>query len=300
MKNNTFFLSYVLLFTVLSCHSASTRDDIVIRITNDTLKSYRGISGLKIAILNENGSENQDNGSAGRLMNTVFKTVFDDGRFGIVERDMLKRVLDEISLQQTGIVSAGAINKIGELSGAQLVMIVRIEEPQIDMRIISAATGEILAFASGHLQSDSPDHDKPVSNYERLKQKYLSMKCGNQTTQSKEIIIASLNSYPEEKREFYLMGMIESCNSQNDEEKNKAVRDAKIKEMMLESKTVTELEALFINKDSVQYPSKATRKLIISQFRKSYLTDLPAQNPAMKQYYKDLYSEELMKLIVSE
>jgi len=94
------------------------------------------------------------------------------------------------------------------------------------------------------------------------------------------------------------MSMINSCAREAEQAKKNEIFIAKRKELHLENKSLDELEKMFIKKESAQYPSKAIHRMIIGQYRKSYLSDMPKQNRQMEKYYRDLYAELLMKLIV--
>lgn len=292
------FLTIVSVLIHLSCSSAGLKKESpVYGKTKEMLDNYRGKTGLKLAVLKADDIDRNSEPVPAEKMNEVFQAVFDDGRFVIVERELLKKVLDELSLQQSGIVSADRINEIGKLSGAQLVLAVRQNSSLIDLRIISVDTGEILGFISFPLDGTRA---APASNYEKLKQRFLDMECPNQTRQNKDVIVASFNSYTEDQKELYMLSMIESCKRAADDARKSEENRIKAKELNLDKKQLNELEKMFIERDSKQYASKATRKLIVSQYRKAYLTDAPKQNPSMKGYYRDLYREELVKLMLAE
>jgi len=285
------------LISLSSCSSVPKKNNnLIAEKTREMLNNYRGKAGLKVAIVKAGDVGENSEAVETDIINTVFQSVFDDGRFVIVERELLRKVLDEVSLQQSGLVSENKISEIGKLSGAHLVFIVRQNVNLIDMRIISVDTGEVLAFTSFSKKEDR----EALSNYEKLKQKYLDEDCPGQTRQDREIIIAGFNSYPEEKREFYLLSMIQSCKEKVENLKKQADFAAKAKELNLDKKTAKELEEMFIEKDTTRYPSRAARKLIIAQYREAFLGDAAKKNPSMEEYYKDLYNEQLIKLIVEE
>ncbi len=288
---------YHLLFALLiilnfiTAASASKTEDFIADKTRELLKNYRGKSSQRIAIVRGNDLDKKSNIVPSVIVNTVTKTVFDDGRFSIVERELLNKIIDEMTLQQTGLVEGSAVNELGKLSGAQIVLIVKSDGDIIDLRILSVESGEILAFSSGMLPKDSS------SNLERLKEKYLSIECPGQTKENRDVVIASFNAYPEDKREFYILAMINSCEAQVEQAKQNENLAKKKKELGLEGKSIEQLEKMFIEKDTQKYPSKAVRKMMIENLSKAYLKDMPEKNPEMKTFYRDLYAEELMKYI---
>ncbi len=298
-KNSVYFFirKYIFLYALMiiinsiAAASASQTENFIADKTHELLKNYRGKSSLRIAVVRGNDLDKKSNIVPAVIVNTVTKTVFDDGRFSIVERELLNKIIDEMTLQQTGMVEGSAINELGKLSGAQLVLIIKSDADNIDLRILSVESGEILAFASGMLPKDSS------SNLERLKEKYLSMECPGQTKESRNVVIASFNAYPEDKREFYIMAMINSCESQIEQAKQNENLAKKKKELGLEGKTIDQLEKMFIEKDTQKYPSKAVRKMMVEKLNKAYMKDMPEKNPEMKTFYSDLYAEELMKYI---
>lgn len=64
---------------------------------------------------------NLDN--ANMLIDFVENYLLDTNRFNILERDELKEILDEHSLQMTGLTDPATNSKIGKLSGAEYLMV---------------------------------------------------------------------------------------------------------------------------------------------------------------------------------
>ena len=280
--------------------SSLTINSLVSNNTKKMLSGYRGSTGMKVAVLKSGEIEKNSETVSTDIMNSVTQTLFNDGRFIIVERELLKKILDEISLQQSGLMSEKKISEIGKLSGAQLILIVRQNSDIIDIRIIAVETGEVQGFTSFSTDEINKSGETKISNYDKLKNKYLNIDCGKQSRQQKEMTLVSFNSYPEDKRELYLLSVIQSCEANVGLEKKRTELSAKIKELNLDKKSSAELEQIFINKDSTMYPSKATRKMLISQLKKSLLVDSVKKSPSMKEYYTDIYKEQLIGFIANE
>jgi TolB-like protein len=69
--------------------------------------------------------------------------------FKIIERDQLKKVLDEIAVGQSGIIDTSDARQLGKILGADAIItgsVMKIEEElRIDSRMIEVKTGVIMS-----------------------------------------------------------------------------------------------------------------------------------------------------------
>lgn len=98
----------------------------------------------------------------GRMIAEFLTTAaVDSGRFSIVERSLLEKVLKELELGQSGIIEEGKAREIGRMVGAAAILTGSVSRlgntMRIDVRLIDVETGKILAAANeitdGDLQS---------------------------------------------------------------------------------------------------------------------------------------------------
>ncbi len=77
--------------------------------------------------------------------------LFTTGKFKIVERSLLKQVLDELKLGQTGIVDANSAKELGKLTGVDAIIAGTITDLgstiAINCRLIETQSGEVFAAA---------------------------------------------------------------------------------------------------------------------------------------------------------
>ena len=114
-------------------------DELIRKKAKELMSGYKGQKDLTIAILDTDKTP-----LSAKVTTIAYKVVFDDGRFSIVERDLLDHLTKEMELQQTGLVKIAA--EVGKLTGANLILIIRNEDNDIRMRIVSVEKGIILAY----------------------------------------------------------------------------------------------------------------------------------------------------------
>ena len=122
--------------------------------TNKRLfKSFKGDEGHKLAILEIELTNNTDRALSHKAYSMVFEKAFNDGRFIIIEREFLEKILKEQNFQDTGLVNTSDVKRIGNLSGAYYVLLVSVKNKQLSYRIISVEEGNIAAFAASALRN---------------------------------------------------------------------------------------------------------------------------------------------------
>lgn len=98
----------------------------------------------------------------GRMIAEFLTTAaVDSGRFSIVERSLLEKVMKELELGQSGIIEEGKAREIGKMVGAGAILTGSVSRlgntMRIDVRLIDVESGKIMAAANeiteGDLQS---------------------------------------------------------------------------------------------------------------------------------------------------
>ena len=77
---------FISIFSILTDCAGTTVKTLVNDNTKKMLGGYRGSSGLKIAVLKSGEIEKKSESVSTEIINTVTQTLFNDGRFIIVER----------------------------------------------------------------------------------------------------------------------------------------------------------------------------------------------------------------------
>lgn len=98
----------------------------------------------------------------GRMIAEFLTTAaVDSGRFSIVERSLLEKVMKELELGQSGIIEEGKARELGKMVGAGAILTGSVSRlgntMRIDIRLIDVESGKIIAAANeiteGDLQS---------------------------------------------------------------------------------------------------------------------------------------------------
>ncbi len=141
-----------ILFAVMLVASCATNKEIVRDNTKTLLKKYRGETNQKIAIIPFMTKSQQKNPELEAFDDEVMDIVFDDKRFQIVERSLVEQITKEWTFSESGMVDEEQRSKIGKLSGAKLILVPIVSgQKNINMRIISVGTGDVLSYVRGNL-----------------------------------------------------------------------------------------------------------------------------------------------------
>jgi outer membrane protein OmpA-like peptidoglycan-associated protein/TolB-like protein len=95
----------------------------------------------------------------GRMIAEFLTTAaVDSGRFSIVERSLLEKVMKELELGQSGIIEEGKAREIGRMVGAGAILTGSVSRlgntMRIDVRLIDVESGKILAAANEITEGD--------------------------------------------------------------------------------------------------------------------------------------------------
>jgi len=84
--------------------------------------------------------------------------LFNSGKFHIMERNLLNKVLDELKLSQTGAVDSSSAKELGKITGVDAVVTGTIQDlitrVAVNCRLIETETGNIFAAASEKILKD--------------------------------------------------------------------------------------------------------------------------------------------------
>ncbi|MCX7678631.1 MAG: CsgG/HfaB family protein [Spirochaetes bacterium] len=142
----------VLLIATLVVASCATNREIVRRNAKELLQKYRGETNQKIAIIPFMTKSQQKNPELEAFDDEIMDVVFEDKRFQIVERSLIEQITKEWTFSESGLVDEEQRSKIGKLSGAKLILVPIVSgEKNINMRIISVNTGDVLSYVRANL-----------------------------------------------------------------------------------------------------------------------------------------------------
>jgi TolB-like protein len=125
--------------------------------------------------------------------------LFSTGKFKIVERSLLKQVLDELKLGQIGIMDANSAKELGKMTGVDAIIAGTITDLgssiAINCRLIETQSGEVFAAAKTRIVKDK-DLEKMIGEGDEVAEKNngvndLQKKQKNQKTPQSNNVIAN-------------------------------------------------------------------------------------------------------------
>jgi curli biogenesis system outer membrane secretion channel CsgG len=145
--------------SILQKPSGATLDDQMNLLTSQIISSFNQSNVQKIAVIefaNLEGNVTQ----LGRFISEELITrIFTSGRFEVVERNLLQKVLEEQQLGMTGYIDQQTAISIGQILGVDAIITGSITDlgkiVKINARLISTETGSVFAVASVNVQKDS-------------------------------------------------------------------------------------------------------------------------------------------------
>ncbi|MFO1527100.1 MAG: CsgG/HfaB family protein [Turneriella sp.] len=116
--------------------------------------SIRIKAGSTIAVMPVQPTNKNDAANAEYFGEHVLLSSKENKTFKVVERKNIQKILKELELQQSGVVSSKDSAKIGELVGADLLLLGQLyknDEYEIYLKLIRVETGEILAITKARI-----------------------------------------------------------------------------------------------------------------------------------------------------
>ena len=185
-----------LISFIFPCFSYS-QDDIDVALDNLTVQINRYMveqKKTKIAIIPFFDLQKQETTVLGSYLAEELTTnLFMTGKFKIIERSLLKQVLDELKLSQTGVVDPNSAKELGRMAGVDAIITGTTVDLgvyiAINCRLIETESGEIFAAAKAKIKKDAnvakimgdtigieKAKEKPEEKIEEEKEKVLHFK----------------------------------------------------------------------------------------------------------------------------
>lgn len=159
----TKFLVCLFLISFIFPSFANSQVDIDVALDNLTQQINQYMSAqkkTKIAIIPFSDLQKQTTTVlCSYLAEELTTNLFISGKFKILERSLLKQVLDELKLSQTGIVDTNSAKELGKMAGVDAIVTGTIVELgsyiAINCRLIETETGEVFAAAKAKIKKDA-------------------------------------------------------------------------------------------------------------------------------------------------
>ncbi len=163
-----FLLSCV--FLIISCgpaykpqevrkQEASTMDQQMNNLTSQIISSFNQSNVRKIAVIEFADLEGKVTQLGKFIAEELITRIFTTGKFEVVERNLLQKVLEEQKLGTTGYIDQETAISIGQILGVDAIITGSLtdlgENIKINARLISTETGSVFAVASVNVVKDN-------------------------------------------------------------------------------------------------------------------------------------------------
>lgn len=150
--------AFVLQFHLggLSGTDAETSLDVKVQsLVEQISKSFTESGKIRIAVCNFVDLDGKPSDFGIYLAEELITRLFQSGRFEVVERRLLDKVLDEQKLSTTGVLDMTSAQKLGSVLGVQAIVTGTLTDLQstlkVNARIVSAQSGSVFAVASENI-----------------------------------------------------------------------------------------------------------------------------------------------------
>ncbi|MDW7680787.1 MAG: FlgO family outer membrane protein [bacterium] len=107
---------------------------------------------IAVFTFEESGSRSQSTGLGQTVTEMVITALIQEGRFAVMERGQLQKILAEQSLSQSGVIDTESAIAVGKLAGLEAVVLGSVSRLksaiEADVRLIEIETGKALAAAN--------------------------------------------------------------------------------------------------------------------------------------------------------
>lgn len=118
--------------------------------TRELLARYGGPTGVTLLVVNA-GDDDVSRSVTGMVTDRLTA----DKRFTVVERESIGMVLDEVALQNTGIIPPEVAAKVGQIAPAKAALIVSRDDNLVSLRIVMIETGRVMSFVQFPLREEA-------------------------------------------------------------------------------------------------------------------------------------------------
>ncbi|MCF7792827.1 MAG: CsgG/HfaB family protein [Candidatus Cloacimonetes bacterium] len=169
MKIFKFILLLSLVLFIVSCgpdykpkevrkENVPTLDKQLNNLTSQIIASFNQSNVSKIAVIEFADLEGNVTQLGRFIAEELITRIFTTGRFDVVERNLLQKVLEEQKLGMTGYIDQETAISLGQILGVDAIISGSISDlgknVKINARLISTESGSVFAVASVNVQKD--------------------------------------------------------------------------------------------------------------------------------------------------
>ena len=131
----------------------SAGGDPLRKVAKQLRKEMRVLKNPRVAILNFPYHNRKTSSGSSILSERLTTYMAEIKEVRVVERNLLRKLLEEQHLSETGVVDASAVKKIGKVAGVDVIITgtlndLNLERTELNARVIKADTGEVIAAHS--------------------------------------------------------------------------------------------------------------------------------------------------------
>lgn len=163
-KINLFLIVVILLLTQCSVMqdtvgSNKTLDKQLQKLTNQMVDQLAEKNKSKIAIVSFVNIDGTTSELGQYIAEELITRLYQTGRFEVIERQLLEKILDEHRLSMSGFVDASSAQEIGRILGVDAITSGSIadldESVKVNARLISTETGQVFSVAAVDIAKDN-------------------------------------------------------------------------------------------------------------------------------------------------
>jgi len=156
IKFKVFILAIVMSLLGTAAHAANDYDEIVGALLGKA--SARKVE--RIAVINFSYIDADANSRGSQIVSErILNRIVNFGKAQVIERNLLGKVLEELKIQNSGVVESSQVRQIGKLAGVDAILTgtmykTGMDEVEINSRLIATGSGEILSSSSKKVRID--------------------------------------------------------------------------------------------------------------------------------------------------
>ena len=169
MKFTRFFVVAIVLLSLISClptskpqqvekQKSSNLDQQMSNLTSQIISSFNQSNVRKIAVIEFADLEGNVTQLGRFIAEELITRFFTTGKFEVVERNLLQKVLEEQKLGTSGYIDQETAISIGQILGVDAIITGSLtdlgDNVKINARLISTETGSVFAVASVNVYKD--------------------------------------------------------------------------------------------------------------------------------------------------
>jgi len=145
--------------SILQKPSGATLDDQMNLLTSQIISSFNQSNVQKIAVIEFADLEGNVTQLGRFIAEELITRIFTSGKFEVVERNLLQKVLEEQQLGTSGYIDQATAISLGQILGVDAIITGSLTDlgknVKINARLISTETGSVFAVASINVLKDS-------------------------------------------------------------------------------------------------------------------------------------------------